>query len=416
MPEGARDYLVPSRIHPGKFYALAQSPQFYKQLFMVAGFDRYYQLARCLRDEDQRADRQPEHTQYDLEMSFATPEAVYELVEGLMQSLFEKVAGVEVAVPFPRLPYAEAMAKYGSDKPDLRFELELVDFSDLALDTDFGIFRSALGSGGQVKGINATGCGGWSRHQIEELEKLAQHLGAKGLIWAKWSEGKMASPIAKFVPAELQDQWKNRGKVAAGDLLLLIADKPRVCAQALGGLRNELARRLKLTAANVYRFCWVVDFPLFKWNEEEQRFEPEHHIFTMPNEDDRQYLTTDPARVRGQLYDLVCNGWELASGSIRNHRREVQEEVMAVIGMSREAARQQFGFLLEAFEYGAPPHGGIAGGIDRLVMILSGRDNIRDVIPFPKTLTATALMEQAPSEVTERQLEELHLRLRAPGR
>jgi len=410
MPEGARDYLVPSRIHPGKFYALAQSPQFYKQLLMIAGFDRYYQIARCLRDEDQRADRQPEHTQIDLELSFVLKEEIFELVEKMFQHIFKEMLNVDLELPFPQLSFRVAMDKYGTDKPDLRFGLELTDLSDIAIQSDYNIFRSVLEKKGEVKGINVKSCAQWSRKELDELEIFVQRLGAKGLLWLKRTEGKISSPLTKFLNESLFNSLFKRTDLKEGDLLLILADQPKVVALALGALRNQLAKKMGLVQPNMFKFCWITDFPMFKWNEEENRFEPEHHIFTMHKEEDWEFLEKDPSRVRGELYDLVCNGWEMASGSIRIHRRDIQERVMQVIGMSKEEAEKRFGFLLEAFQYGAPPHGGIAVGLDRLVMLMAGRENIRDVIPFPKTLTATALLEQAPSEVNEQQLKELHIR------
>lgn len=412
-PEGARDYLVPSRIHPGKFYALPQSPQQLKQLLMVAGFERYFQIARCFRDEDLRGDRQPEFTQLDLEMSFVTREDVMALIEELMIGIVEECSDRSLLTqPFPRLPYAEAIARYGTDKPDLRFGMELVDISDLVVESDYGIFARTVATGGQVKGIRAPGCAGYSRRQLEELTPLAQKEGAAGLAWLALSpDGEVRSSFARFLTDDQVQAIIARMEAQPGDLLLFVADRPPVVAAALSALRGELGERLGLRNPNQMAFCWIIDFPLFEWNEDEQRWDPSHHLFTAPMPEDLPLLDTDPGAARGQQYDLVCNGEEIAGGSIRIHRRDVQEKVFALIGLNGEQARQRFGHMLEAFEYGTPPHGGIACGIDRLVMLLAGAGSIREVMAFPKTGQAQDLMANAPSPVDPQQLAELHIRV-----
>jgi len=416
-PEGARDYLVPSRIHPGKFYALPQSPQQLKQLLMVAGFERYFQIARCFRDEDLRGDRQPEFTQLDLEMSFVEREDVMALVEELMIGIVEECSDRRLLTkPFPRVTYREAMARYGTDKPDLRFGMELVDISDLAAESGFRIFRQTVASGGQVKGIRAPGCATYSRRQIDELTELAKKEGAAGLAWlAVGEEGGTRSSFAKFLAEGDATRIIERMEAKPGDLLLFVADQPPVVAAALSALRLELGERLGLRDREVLAFCWIIDFPLFEWNEEENRWDPSHHLFTAPMPEDLPLLDTDPGAARGQQYDLVCNGEEIAGGSIRIHQREVQEKIFQLIGLNVEEARERFGHMLEAFEYGTPPHGGIAPGIDRLVMLLAGETNIREVIAFPKTGQAVDLMANAPSPVDPKQLEELHIRVIDPS-
>ena len=413
-PEGARDYLVPSRLHPGCFYALPQSPQQLKQLLMVAGFERYFQIARCYRDEDTRGDRQPEFTQLDVEMSFVEREDVLRLAEALITGLVETVSDKKLLFkPFPRLTYREALARFGKDNPDLRFGMELVDIGDLVAGSGFGVFAGAIAAGGQVKGLRAEGLGSYSRKEIDELAELVKAYKAKGLAWLVVPAAGEAprSSFAKFLDNDTVAAIIERMGGQAGDLLLFVADRPPVVAEALGRLRGELGSRLGLRDDNVLAFAWVIDFPLFNWNDEEQRWDPSHHLFTSPMPEDIPLLDSDPGAARGQQYDLVCNDYEIGGGSIRIHRREVQEKVFGLIGLDVEDAKQQFGHMLEAFEYGTPPHGGIAPGIDRLVMLLAGEPNIREVIAFPKSQTAADPMVGAPSPVTEAQLRELHIRL-----
>jgi len=408
-PEGARDYLVPSRVNPGKFYALPQSPQLFKQLLMVSGMEKYFQIARCFRDEDLRADRQPEFTQIDLEMSFIDQDVILELMEEMMVRLFREVLGVELKRPFPRLEYAEAMEKYGSDKPDLRYKMELVDLSQTVADTEFGVFRNVLANQGKIVAITAPGCGGYSRKDLEGLMQSAKKFGAKGLAHLALSAGGVKSPIAKFFTAEQLEAIIQKTNAHDGDLILIIADESRTAQMAMGALRQEMATRLELIPEGEYNFLWVINFPLFEWDENEERYLAVHHAFTSPLRGEIGLLETDPGRVRANAYDLVLNGMELGSGSIRIHLRSVQEKIFAIMGLTEDEIKRKFGFLLEAFEYGTPPHGGIALGLDRLVMILSNASNMREVIAFPKTTSATCLMTDTPSQVDAEQLRDVHI-------
>ncbi|MCA9525653.1 MAG: aspartate--tRNA ligase, partial [Myxococcales bacterium] len=411
-PEGARDYLVPSRVHPGQFYALPQSPQLFKQLFMVAGYDRYFQICRCFRDEDLRADRQPEFTQIDIEMSFIVPEDVFGIIEGLLKGVFEQVRGVQIPTPFLRMSYAEAMGRYGSDKPDLRFGLELQDVSDLVASSGFSVFAETVAGGGQVKAVVLPG-GGLSRGRIDKLTQVVKTYGAKGLAYATAdAEGAWTSPIAKFFSAEDQAALSQRLGMAAGDQALFVADKPGVVAAALGALRQTLAREQGLIDPNALAFCWVTEFPSFEWDEKEQRWFAMHHPFTSPRPEDVPLMDTDPGQVKARAYDVVLNGYELGGGSIRIHDAKVQQKMFDLLGMSAEESRQKFGFLLDALAFGTPPHGGIALGMDRLIMLLIGGDNIRDVIAFPKTTSASCMMTEAPSPVSKQQLDEVHITLK----
>ncbi|MBX6395865.1 MAG: aspartate--tRNA ligase [Alicyclobacillaceae bacterium] len=411
-PEGARDYLVPSRVHPGQFYALPQSPQLFKQLLMVAGFERYFQLVRCFRDEDLRADRQPEFTQIDIEMSFMPLDEFQGLMEQLMVELFGELLGVEIQRPFRRIPYDEAMLRYGSDKPDVRFGLEIQDVTHLVKDSQFRVFRGAIESGGVVRALNAKGCGSFSRKEIDDLGAFAGQLGAKGLAWMIVAEEGVKSPIAKFFSErEIQDLLSTLD-AETGDLLLFVADRPELCATVLGQLRLHLGRRLNLIDDNTFAFVWVTDFPLFTYDEEEKRWVAEHHPFTMPRWEDIDKMETDPGKVRAQAYDMVLNGYEIGGGSLRIFRRDIQETMFRVLGFTPEEAREKFGFLLEAFEYGTPPHGGIAFGFDRIIMLMAGKSSIRECIAFPKTASASCLLTGAPSEVSPRQWEELHIQPR----
>jgi aspartyl-tRNA synthetase len=409
-PEGARDYLVPSRTHPGQFFALPQSPQQLKQLLMVAGFERYFQIARCFRDEDLRGDRQPEFTQLDLEMSFVEQEDILQLVEEMYTRIVEELTDKRLLFkPFPRLTYHQAMERFGKDNPDLRFGLELVDVTDLVAECGFGVFSRTVAGGGQVKAIRAPGLAEYSRKQIDDLSILVQTHGAKGLAWLAIREEGVRSSFAKFLSQETLDALIERLKGDTGDLLFFVADQPAIVAEALGRLRIELGDRLGLRDDGVLAMAWILDWPLFAWNQEEERWDPSHHLFTAPMAEDIPLLDSNPGAVRGLQHDLVCNNYEIGGGSIRIHRREVQEKVFELIGLDVEDAKQQFGHMLEAFEYGTPPHGGIAPGIDRLVMLLAGEPNIREVMAFPKTQSASDPMVGTPSPVSEEQLQALHI-------
>jgi aspartyl-tRNA synthetase len=412
-PEGARDYLVPSRLYPGQFYALPQSPQQFKQLLMVAGFERYFQVARALRDEDQRGDRQPEHTQLDLEMSYTTQGEILDLVEGLYVEIVEQLTDKSILhKPFPRLTYAEAMDRFGSDKPDIRFGLELRDASEVARTSEFKVFRGAVESGGSVRGIAVGNLGDLSRRELDDLTAVAATGGARGLAHLRVEEDGLSGPVAKFFSPAEQSALREALGAEVGDYTFFVADKDAVVFESLGRLRLHFRDRLELADPNVLGLCWVTDFPLFDWNEDEGRIEPMHHMFTMPREEDVPLLDTDPLEVIGQLYDLVANGVELASGSIRIHRPDLQQKVFSTIGISPEEAERRFGAMLTAFRYGAPPHGGIAPGVDRLIMVLRDQPNIREVMAFPKTQAARDEMMDAPGPVDEGQLDELHIAVR----
>ncbi|MFC3343854.1 aspartate--tRNA ligase [Paenibacillus abyssi] len=409
-PEGARDYLVPSRVHPEEFFALPQSPQIFKQLLMVGGLERYYQIARCFRDEDLRADRQPEFTQVDIETSFLAQDQLLSLMEELMVKLFRETVGAELQAPFQRITYADAMNKYGSDKPDLRFGLEMEDITDIVAGSEVKVFANVAASGGVVKALNAKGCATWSRKELDDLQPFAARYGGKGLAWVTVKEGEWRGPIVKFFKPEEIAALTERLAVEEGDLLLFSADKKKVVADVLGNLRLKIGKDLGLIDEKQFKFAWVVDFPLLGWDEEAKRYVAEHHPFTRPNEDDVHLFDSDPGQIRAQAYDLVLNGYEVGGGSMRIFKREVQEKMFGALGFSPEEAHEKFGFLLDAFEYGTPPHGGIAFGFDRLVMLLSGSTNLRETIAFPKTASATDLLSDAPSRVELSQLEQLHIR------
>ena len=411
-PEGARDYLVPSRVHKGEFYALPQSPQLFKQLLMCAGYDRYFQLARCYRDEDLRADRQPEFTQIDMELSFVDVEDVLAVNEGLISSLFKSVLNVDIPTPIQRLTWQEAMDRFGSDKPDLRFGMELKNISDIVSDSGFSVFATAVANGGSVRGIKVDGQAAMPRKKIDALTEFVKIYEAKGLAYlAIDAEGNIKSSFAKFLEADKLESIKERMEAKAGDLLLFVADKNSVVFAALGALRCEIASQLGLLKKDEFKFLWVTDFPLLEWSEEDERFKAVHHPFTMPVDEDLQYLDTDPGRVRAKAYDIVLNGTELGGGSVRIHQADIQRKMFEILGLSEETARERFGYLLEAFKYGVPPHAGLAYGLDRVVMLMVGADSIRDVIAFPKVKDASCLMTEAPDRVDEEQLKELHIEI-----
>lgn len=412
-PEGARDYLVPSRVHEGEFYALPQSPQIFKQLLMISGFDKYYQIVKCFRDEDLRADRQPEFTQLDIEMSFVDQEDVMDMGEEMLQNVVKDVKNIEVPRPFPRMTYHEAMERYGSDKPDTRFDMELINVSELGEIMDFKVFKDTVNNNGQVKAIVAKGASDhYTRKDIDALTEFVGIYGAKGLAWVKVVEDGLNGPIAKFFEQDHVAKLQELTEAEAGDLVLFVADKPSVVAQSLGALRLKLAKELELIDETKLNFLWVTDWPLLEYDEDAKRYAAAHHPFTAPKQEDIAKLDTEPENAQANAYDIVLNGYELGGGSIRIHNGELQEKMFEVLGFTPEQAREQFGFLIDAFNYGAPPHGGIALGLDRLVMLLTGRTNLRDTIAFPKTASASCLLTDAPSEVSDNQLEELSLRIR----
>lgn len=414
-PEGARDYLVPSRVSEGCFYALPQSPQIYKQILMIAGYDRYYQLARCFRDEDLRADRQPEFTQIDVEMAFVEREDIFETIDGLVAAMYQEVRGEELQLPLPQLSYAESMERFGNDKPDMRFAMELTDIVEIATECGFGVFKSVIEAEGRVRGINAKGAAEkYTRKKIDGLTEFVKEYGAKGLAFFRVKEGKLDSPIAKFFSEEHQQAIIDKLNGENGDLLFFVADQPAVTSAALAALRIRLGKELELYNPSDFSCLWVIDFPLLSYNEEEKRWDAEHHPFCNIVPEDRELLETDPAKVRATSYDLVCNGYEAASGSIRIHDPVVQQTVFDLMGINADEAEMRFGFLLEALRYGAPPHGGIALGLDRWVMIFAGQENIRDVIAFPKTQKASDLLSGAPSVVDDHQLRDLHIKVDIP--
>ncbi|MGE7981208.1 aspartate--tRNA ligase [Solibacillus sp. NPDC093137] len=416
-PEGARDYLVPSRVHDGEFYALPQSPQLFKQLLMVGGFEKYFQIARCFRDEDLRADRQPEFTQVDIETSFLSMDEIIEMNERLLTQVMKDVKGIDVVTPFARMSYKEAMDRFGSDKPDVRFGLELKQLSDIVKESAFGVFANAVANGGEVKAINVKGAAAnYSRKDIDALGEFAGRYGAKGLAWLKVTEEGLNGPIAKFFEGEAADGIIQATEAQAGDLLLFVADKSSVVADALGALRLKLGKELGLIDESKFEFLWIVDWPLFEYDEAEGRYYAAHHPFTRPFDEDLELMNTNPKEVRAQAYDIVLNGYELGGGSLRIYEPDLQAKMFELLGFSEEEARAQFGFLLEAFDYGVPPHGGLAMGLDRLVMLLAGRTNLRDTIAFPKTATASCLLTDAPSAVSDAQLEELSLRIAATAK
>ena len=415
-PEGARDYLVPSRVNAGKFYALPQSPQIFKQILMVAGMERYFQIVRCFRDEDLRADRQPEFTQLDVEMSFVDREDILSIMETMIAEVFKVAMDVEVPLPMKRMSYDEAMEKYGSDKPDLRFDMEIFDLSAAMRGSEFKVFESVLANGGCIKGINVKGYAAIPRRELDGLVSYVGQYGAKGLAWICYTSEGIKSQISKFFSEDQLEAVRKASQAQEGDLVLIIADKPSVAVNAAGQLRLEMARRMNLIDPDKLAFAWVLDFPMFEYDEEEKRYVAMHHMFTSPRDEDVQYLATDPGRIKAKAYDMVLNGTEIGGGSIRIFQRDLQEKIFDTIGFTKEEASEKFGFLLEAFEFGTPPHGGIAFGLDRLVMLMAKRSSIRDVIAFPKTQSASDIMTQAPSEVAARQLKELSIRTELPAK
>ncbi|WP_276674605.1 aspartate--tRNA ligase [Selenomonas artemidis] len=413
-PEGARDFLVPSRLNAGEFYALPQSPQIFKQLLMVSGFEKYFQIVRCFRDEDLRADRQPEFTQLDIEMSFMDQESILSLMEELVKEVFEKTLGAHIETPLPRMSWDEAMERFGSDKPDLRFGMELRDITEYVGGSEFKVFNAVMEAGGCVKVINVEGYANIPRRELDGLVTYVQNYGAKGLAWIQYTEEGVKSPFKKFYADETFETIKNAVGAKTGDLLLVVADQPAVVAQALGELRLEMGRRRGLIDPDALSFLWVVDFPMFEYSAEEKRYKAMHHPFTAPRDEDIPMLATDPGKVKANAYDMVLNGVEIGGGSLRIYRSDLQEQVFETLGLSPEEAREKFGFMMNAFEYGTPPHGGLAFGLDRLVMLMAKRRSIRDVIPFPKTQSASDVMCQAPSPVDEKQLRELYIRTAVP--
>ncbi|MBL3397631.1 aspartate--tRNA ligase [Staphylococcus pasteuri] len=412
-PEGARDYLVPSRVHDGEFYALPQSPQLFKQLLMISGFDKYYQIVKCFRDEDLRADRQPEFTQVDIEMSFVDQEDVMAMGEEMLRKVVKDVKGIDVEGPFPRMTYEEAMNRYGSDKPDTRFDMELINVSQLGHEMDFKVFKDTVENNGEIKSIVAKGAAEqYTRKDMDALTEFVNIYGAKGLAWVKVTEEGLTGPIARFFEDKDAELLKSLTDAEAGDLVMFVADKPEVVAQSLGALRIKLAKELGLIDETKLNFLWVTDWPLLEYDDESKRYVAAHHPFTSPKKEDIDKLDSEPENAQANAYDIVLNGYELGGGSIRIHNGELQEKMFEVLGFTKEQAQEQFGFLLDAFKYGAPPHGGIALGLDRLVMLLTNRTNLRDTIAFPKTASATCLLTDAPGEVSDKQLEELSLRIR----
>ncbi len=407
-PEGARDYIVPSRVNPGHVYALPQSPQLYKQILMVSGFDRYYQIARCLRDEDLRADRQPEFTQIDIEMSFPTQEQIFEVIEGMVKHIFKQAKGMDIKTPFERITYHDAMEKYGCDKPDMRFGLELIDVTEIAMKSEFSVFKDAAAKGGKVKCICASH--EFPRKKMDELIEFVKEQKARGMAWAKCEGNKLESSIVKYLSDDVQKKLIEKIKAKKGDMLMFVADRKNTANNALSALRLRLGKELRLYSEGEFNFVWVVDFPLFEFNEDTDRLEPAHHMFTIPNKDTMQFLEKAPEKVIAECYDLVLNGIELGSGSIRIHRKDIQQKVMKAMGISDAEAERKFGFLLEAFKYGAPPHGGIALGLDRLCALMAGTNDIREVIAFPKNKAGQCPMDGCPSEISDKELKEVHLK------